>query len=378
MSKLPTVCFLTGTLNAFAGAERVTAVIANALAERGYRVLVLSLWDKASVFPLHADVVHDALFASRPSFKLQYFATVAGIRRFVRLHGIDVLIEVDTMLTLFTLPATLGLKVRRIAWEHCHFDEDLGRRARRVARWLAARTDEAVVVLTERDRQRWLEALQPRSTVTRIANPLPFPFPNAPSPRQVKTVLAMGRLVKAKGFDVLIRAWARIAAFAPDWRLVIRGEGEERQSLATLADDLGLSDCVRMPGICADVSAAYENASVFCLSSRYEGFGLVLIEAMAFGLPIVSTNCETGPREMLRCGDNALLVPVDDPEALAVALLEAIRGTCDMTALAAAGRHLASTFDAQYVVTAWESLLQAPAQLPLVGRDPRDESTASI
>ncbi|SDP57036.1 Glycosyltransferase involved in cell wall bisynthesis [Ralstonia sp. 25mfcol4.1] len=362
MSKLPTICFLTGTLNAFAGAERMTAVIASALAERRYRVFVLSLWDRDSVFPLHPDVVHDALFESRPSFKRKYLATVAGIRRFVRQHGVDVLIEVDTMLTLFTLPATVGLKVRRIAWEHCHFDEDLGRRARRMARWLAAGTNEAVVVLTERDRRRWLQTVRPRSTVTCIANPLPFPFPDMPSPRRNKTVLAMGRLVYAKGFDVLIRAWARIAPVVPDWSLVIHGDGEERQSLEALVDNLGLRNFVRMPGVCADASAAYTKASIFCLSSRYEGFGLVLIEAMAFGLPIVSTNCETGPRELLRSGDNALTVPVEDPEALGAALLEAIRGTSDMASLTAAGRRLASTFDAKLVVTAWEVLLDAKAR----------------
>ncbi|MBY4731317.1 glycosyltransferase family 4 protein [Cupriavidus pauculus] len=357
MSKLPTVCFLTGTLNAFAGAERVTAVIANALAERGYRVLVLSLWDKASVFPLHADVVHDALFASRPSFKLQYFATVAGIRRFVRLHGIDVLIEVDTMLTLFTLPATLGLKVRRIAWEHCHFDEDLGRRARRVARWLAARTDEAVVVLTERDRQRWLEALQPRSRVVAIPNPLPFPFPETAAPRKSKTVLAIGRLVAAKGFDVLLRAWAHVVAEAPGWQLIIHGEGKERSALVALSRQLGLHDSVTMPGICEDARHAYEHASVFCLSSRYEGFALVLVEAMAFGLPIVSTDCETGPRELLRSGENAIVVPVDDTHALARGLLQVIRAGELSSALGKQGRKDALEYVLATIIAKWDILI---------------------
>ncbi|MFX8207325.1 glycosyltransferase family 4 protein, partial [Acinetobacter baumannii] len=91
--------------------ERMTAVIANALAARGYRVLILSLWDQVCVFPLHPAVEHCALFAHRPSFKRQYASTVLGIRRFVREHGVEVLVEVDTMLTLFTLPATLGRKV---------------------------------------------------------------------------------------------------------------------------------------------------------------------------------------------------------------------------------------------------------------------------
>ncbi len=363
---LPTICFLTGTLNAFAGAERMTAVIANALAERGYRVFVLSLWDRASVFPLHESVQHHALFEQRPSFKRAYVSTVLGIRHFVREHGIDVLIEVDTMLTLFTLPATSGMRVRRIAWEHCHFDEDLGRRARRIARWLAGRYCRQVVVLTKRDRQRWMEALRPRGRIICIPNPLPFPLPATPAPRKNKTVLAMGRLVAAKGFDVLLHAWQQVAREAPDWNLVIRGEGDERHALTALVRQLGLEDSVSLPGICRDTRQAYEQASVFCLSSRYEGFALVLIEAMAFGLPVVSTNCETGPRELLRSGENALVVPVGDANALAQGLIQAMRGGKLPTAIGTHGRQVASAYALDMIIADWDTLL-AGESLPAGG-----------
>ena len=355
MSKLPTICFLTGTLNAFAGAERMTAVIANALAKRGYRVLILSLWDRTSVFPLHADIVHDALFETRPSFKRQYLATVAGIRRFVRQHSIDVLIEVDTMLTLFTLPATVGLKVRRIAWEHCHFDEDLGKPARKMARVLAARVSSVVVVLTERDRARWIEALRPRCNVVALPNPLPFPMPDAPARRDSQTVLAVGRLTRSKGFDVLIEAWEKVARTAPDWRLVIIGEGEERRPLESLRNRLGLQTSVSLPGVRGDITSAYANAAIFCLSSRYEGFGLVLIEAMAYGLPIISTACPQGPRELLGPGD-AIMVPVEDAEGLAEALLTLMDSPSTADSLAACGRQTARAYEIAHIMDRWITL----------------------
>lgn len=357
MSALPAVCFLTGTLNAFAGAERMTAVIANALAERGYRVFVLSLWDRASVFPLHEGVTHEALFAQRPSFKRAYASTVLGIRRFVRKHGIDVLVEVDTMLTLFTLPATLGMNVRRIAWEHCHFDEDLGRKARRVARWLAGRFDDGVVVLTERDRERWQEALRPQADVVTLPNPLPFPMPGMPAPRNTKTVLAVGRLTRSKGFDVLIEAWEKVARVAPDWRLEIIGEGEERGHLESLRARLRLEGCVSLPGVHADIASAYMRGAVYCLSSRYEGFGLVLIEAMAHGLPIVSTDCEVGPRALLEQGRSALLVPVDDPSGMADTLLTLIADDPLAARLAANARADAKAFDLDSIANRWIGLL---------------------
>jgi len=358
MSGLPTVCFLTGTLNAFAGAERMTAVIANALAERGYRVFVLSLWDRASVFPLHEGVEHHALFEERPSFKRMYFSTVLGIRRFVREHGIDVLIEVDTMLTLFTLPATLGVKVRRIAWEHCHFDEDLGRKARRVARWLAGRFDETVVVLTERDRERWQSALKPSARLVRIVNPLPFPFPGRLAERTSHEVLAVGRLTHAKGFDILLRAWQVVVTIHPSWTLKIVGDGEERGALEALAASLQIQDSVTFAGARHDLSGTYGNASIFCLSSRYEGYGLVLIEAMAHGLPIVSTDCETGPREILVDNVNALTVPVDDSTSMASAICELIERTDIASNLAQTGRTRAACLDISRIIPAWVSLMR--------------------
>jgi glycosyltransferase involved in cell wall biosynthesis len=358
----PRVCFLTGTLNALAGAERMTAVVANALAERGFAVSVLSLWDRSSCFSLHPSIQHAVLFDQRPSFKRAYAATVFGIRRHVKRLRIDVLIQVDTMLALFALPATLGLGVRHVAWEHCHFDEDLGRRARRLARRLDARYCEHIVALTERDRNRWIEAARPRGSVACIPNPLPFAMPDQPAPRTTKKVLAVGRLVQAKGFDVLLRAWAVVAQRAPDWKLMIVGEGEERPALEALRSQLALDDSVELPGIYLDVTKAYEQASIFCLSSRYEGFGLVLIEAMAYGLPIVSTDCETGPRELLGDGQAAVVVPVDAAAALAVALLRVITQPKIAGQLGAAGSKKANAYSLGRIAHQWEMLLRPSAQ----------------
>lgn len=357
MNLRPTICFLTGTLNAFAGAERMTAVIANALAERGYRVFVLSLWDQDSVFPLHASVSHDALFEQRPSFKSAYLSTVLGIRRFVRQHNIDVLIEVDTMLTLFTVPATLGQNVRRIAWEHCHFDEDLGRRARRMARWLAGRCDDAVVVLSERDRMNWIQSGFPGAKLRTIGNALAFPLPILATPATPPVLLAVGRLTHAKGFDTLLRAWRIAHDTLPTWQLRIVGEGEERHTLEGLCNSLGITASVALPGVTHDIEAEYRAASAFCLSSRYEGFGLVLIESMAYGLPVAATDCETGPKTILRDGANAIVVPVDDVEALASAIIRVCSNASCRATLSRAGRQTAAQYTPEQIGVQWAALL---------------------
>ncbi|MCG5260316.1 glycosyltransferase family 4 protein [Cupriavidus gilardii] len=355
----PTVCFLTGTLNAFAGAERMTAVIANELARRGYAVHIVSLWDAASCFELEPTVRHEALFAQRPSFKRRYVDTVLGIRRYVKRHRIDVLIEVDTMLTLFTLPACVGLPIRRIAWEHCNFDQDLGRRARRIARRLAARNCEHVVVLTDRDRRKWEAALRCRNIVV-IPNALPLAMPVEPAPVTSKIALAVGRLTHAKGFDVLLHAWALVHRQCPDWRLDIVGDGELRDELVNQRDALGLQHCVRLLPARKELEPLYRQASLFCLPSRYEGFGLVLLEAMAFGLPVVSTDCETGPRELLTGRDVAIVVRPDDAAAFGTAICSLIREPNRAMAIGQAGRAFAARYEAPAIGRQWETLLAGP------------------
>jgi len=358
MSQLPTICFLTGTMNAFAGAERMTAVIANALSQRGYRVHILSLADSHSCFALHPKLSHHAIFESRPSFKRHYLTAVGRIRRYVTEHDVDVLVEVDPMLTWFTLPALAGTSVNRVAWEHCHFGEDLGNPARRVARWLAAHTAAGIVVLTVADQALWQAAIRHRFDVRVIANPLPFDLPRELAPRHTQVVLAVGRLVPAKGFDVLLKAWRQVSHDAPGWRLEIVGDGPEREALELLATQLDITNTVSMPGARQDIEAAYLDASIFCMSSRYEGFGLVLLEAMSHGLPVVATACDTGPRSLIEDGVNALAVAVDTPDALAEGLLRVIGNPALQRALSQGGRSTAQAHSVDRIIGQWERLFE--------------------
>lgn len=355
-AQAPTICFLTGTLNVFAGAERMTATVANELARRGHRIHILSLCDPRSCFPLDPSIRHDALFDRRPSFRSHFLTTIARLRRYVRQHGISVLVEVDPLLTLFTLPACLGLDVRRIAWEHCNFDQDLGLPLRRLARRLSARTCERIVVLTELDREKWVRNLR-CTNIDVIPNTLAFPIPAEPAARTSRTAVAVGRLTDVKGFDVLLQAWVVIAKAFPDWRLRIVGSGELLDSLTQLRDRLSLQECVRLEPARSDIQSVYRDASLLCLSSRYEGFPLVLVEAMAYGLPIVATNCETGVKALLSHGENAQISPVNDPAALARGIAAVISSPELAARLAEAGRRQVHKFAPEEIATRWERLL---------------------
>lgn len=352
------VCFFTGTMEVFAGAERATATLANALARRGWRVHILCQYGETSVFPLESGVTLHAMYAQCPSFKRLYLQAVARLRTFVREHRIGTLIDVDTNLAWFSLPALAGLGIRHIAWEHTHIGQDLGRRSRRVARWLAARYAEAVVVLTERDRAAWQAALRPRAQLVAIPNPLAIDRPAEPTDLSQRRVLAVGRLEHVKGFDLLLAAWQGVTAQTTGWTLRIVGDGSERESLLRQREALGLQRCVEILPATHDIAAHYGQASVFAMSSRYEGFGLVLTEAMACGLAIVSFACETGPRALLSDDVTGLLVEPENVEALAQTLLRVMRSQPLRERLSQAARQASLAYDAGAIAAQWEKYLR--------------------
>ena len=146
----------------------------------------------------------------------------------------------------------------------------------------------------------------------------PWFAPGAPD-----VVVAVGRLARQKDFATLLRAFSRASA-AADARLMILGEGPERPALERLAAELGIAERVEMPGFVPQPYAFLGHARLYVMSSAWEGLPTALIEALAVGVPIVSTDCPSGPREILRDGAYGRLVPVGDPDAMAAAISEAL------------------------------------------------------
>jgi len=167
----------------------------------------------------------------------------------------------------------------------------------------------------------------PNPTVTpelsvRAAEPLDHPWF---APGQPPVLLGAGRLMIEKGFDTLIRAFALVRRDVPACRLMILGEGPDRKALETLAAELGLAESVAMPGFANNPYAYMARASVFVLSSTREGSPNALVEALATGTPLVSTDCPNGPQEVLEGGRHGRLVLVGDADALARAIVDTLR-----------------------------------------------------
>jgi glycosyltransferase involved in cell wall biosynthesis len=211
------------------------------------------------------------------------------------------------------------------------------------------------------DAESWLAL--PRGTVRVIPNPVLSPALGMLAAEEVSgdpvpathLVLATGRLVYEKDFGTLLEAFALVHAREPRARLVILGEGPQRSRLEEQRHQLGLDDSVQFPGFAANPYAWMSRASVFVLSSLYEGLPTVLIEALACGAHVVATDCPSGPREILADGRLGALVPVGDAPAMAQAIVGALARPRQRVSAAEL-----APYSEERVIEAWVRLLQEP------------------
>ena len=188
---------------------------------------------------------------------------------------------------------------------------------------LQLRRYDAVAVLSEEDyRLNWSKSRMAGKTHV-IPNPL-TEIHDISADMNARTVVTTGRLTYQKNHEALLRTWSIVARRHPDWKLVIYGTGELENSLRQQISDLGLDNSVSMPGNVSDVCAHMAGGSIFAFTSRFEGFGLVLLEAASIGMPAVSFACPCGPRDIITDGVDGYLVEPGDENALAERLCHLI------------------------------------------------------
>ena len=209
------------------------------------------------------------------------------------------------------------------------------------------------VVLTNEDRQAWPEL----SNVIAIPDPLSF-VPTQKSELTQKRVIAVGRYVYQKGFDLLLQAWARVEKLHPDWQLAIFGDGD-RTPYQQQAALLGLSpQRCQLNGPTSNIQQEYANSSLFVFSSRFEGFGMVLVEAMACGLPVISFACPCGPKDIVKHGEDGLLVENGNVEALAAALSQLMSNEALRRSMSVAAQGNVQRFGLQQIAERWRAVFE--------------------
>lgn len=330
------------------GAERVMSIMANYWAAQGWQITILTFDDGAQ--PPFYDLVGvgdslplgdsrswenrridlQPLGISPDSFKFSVSSVSYNLRRIQVLKQAiidsqpDLVISFVNTTNILTLLACRGLNVKTIVSEHVHPSFSQLNKATQLLQKLVYRQADLIAVQTH--------AALPFFPIDKYKT---FVIPNPvvlqksePIQSQLYTddrhLLAIGKLIPQKGFDLAIKAFAQIAQRYPEWTLTILGEGEMRSELEKLCMELDLEDRVFMPGIVKNVDAHLRKADIFILPSRFEGFPITLCEAMACGVPVIASNCLSGPREIIHDGIDGMLVLPDSVSALATGLHQLI------------------------------------------------------
>jgi GalNAc-alpha-(1->4)-GalNAc-alpha-(1->3)-diNAcBac-PP-undecaprenol alpha-1,4-N-acetyl-D-galactosaminyltransferase len=343
------------------GAERVMADMANYWVERGWQVTVAT-WSSRNTRDFYVLSSHISRVwlqnASRGDAKVGTFRSlvsqVFALRRLLRRVKPDVVLSFIDVSNVLTLLAALGLGVPVVISERTHplLNDTISRPWKLMRRLCYSRAHQ--VIAQTRDAAGWIER-RCRTTVQVIPNFLRT-LPEAVAPRE-SLIIAVGRLSREKGFDILIEAFARVRAQFPDWQLRIIGAGPEQRSLADQITRLSLQTRVELVGQVADVEAWMARAALLVHPSRREGFPNAVLEAMGMGVAVVCADCRSGPSELIEDGVNGRLVPVDDLESLTLAMSQLMADSKLRERLGKEATKVRQQFAQSVLMKRWEACL---------------------
>ena len=344
------------------GAERVMTVLAHEWASAGRAVTLINFAapGEPAFYPLDPAVDEVRLDLRRHSSNpaagiVANLRRIATLRRAIRRSRPDVVISFIDRTNVLTLASTLGSGVPVIVAEHTDPRHGSTGRAWSALRTLLYRRAAAVLVLTRGATEAFPASIRRRMVV--MPNPAGRELERrTPAALDRPRIVAIGRLSREKGYDSLLRAFARIAPERPDWQVSIWGEGPERGRLEALRAELGLDGRVDLPGITHAPLDELAAASILALPSRREGFPMVAVEALACGVPVVAFDCLSGPRELIRDRVDGRLIAADDVPAFAAALAELIDDPAERRRLGSNGPQIVGRFSIERVLGLWEEL----------------------
>lgn len=344
------------------GAERVMSDMADFLVEKGYSVSLVTLnpWvddfynlnEKINRIPFETFSTSGSLIG-----KIMFnMGRIFQLRALIKKNNPDVVLSFLDVTNVTTIIASSGLNVKVVVSERIDPEVNplLNKFWFNLRRFLYKRAD-AVVAQTI-NASFWLNKNCKIKTHV-IPNPVRKLVKR--DIERGKTIVSIGRLDKQKGHDFLIKSFSEIEKKYSDWTLEIYGEGIEKQALNNLISSFNLSSKVFLRGVTHDIEDVLSKAGIFVLSSRFEGFPNVLLEAMSLECPVISTNCKSGPSEIIKNGVNGYLVDVDDKKQMAQAMALLIESRSKREKLSASSGLIRDEYSQEEIMKKWEVLFHS-------------------
>lgn len=356
------ITFVTPSL-ACGGAERCVTLLTRGLLARGHQVSVITLYGlEHDFYELPTGAQRLALGIEGNSATVIHglannLRRLRVLRTAIKATQPEIVISHIHSTNIMTILAVGRAAVPVIAVEHNNpVMNPAGRIWETLRRRIYPRARKLVSVSRGVDEHfSWLP--QDRRAV--IHNPLEFRETTSAGGEPARPLItAMGRLTAQKGFDLLLKAFAKVAVLHPEWNLIIIGDGELRGELHDLTNELGLSSRVTFTGLLADPGPVLRGSQLFVMASRFEGFPYAALEALANGLPVIYTDCPSGPREIIRDGVDGLLVRNQDVAALAGAMDRLMSNDAECERLAARAPEVLERFGLDKIISQWEDLFE--------------------
>lgn len=354
------ICFSIANFSNCGGTERVCEVITRNLCMKEYEIHVLSQWGDKPYFKFD-NRVHTHKLMSRFEKKFaekhpKYM--IFRNRIFFKLHHFDLIVDVGLGMSNTTIPSIRNLNIKHLSWDHFshYYYENMS--------FLHSALDKVKqfsdghIVLTKRDRELYIEKQNENpKKVFQIYNPLTFQLP-AYKEHNSKKVIAIGRFSYEKGFDMLLKAWEQVESVIDDWDLQIWGyNGTDSGHVFDTFNNLKLKHA-SLHHATTEIQKVLNSASILVLPSRHEGLGLVLLEASAYSLAPIAFDCPNGPRELIKNGVNGILVPPEDVNALAKAIIDLIENDITRKEIAYNAYLNTYNFNIKKTIEQWNNLIQ--------------------
>ena len=353
------------------GAQRVVSILCNHWSQNGYTVTLISTFSdqKINYYQINNNVtlkylINNPYFPKHKSFNLVW--KLINLRRLIKSQKPDIVISFLTRVNVASALSTIGMKSPLIICERTFPPfPTLNNNFFWMYRILFKSVDR-IIIQTLKGKT-WLNQNFSNCNVQVIPNPVVYPLPsnnermvspNSVTSQSKKIILASGRMHKHKQFDVLIRAFSIVKDNFKDWDLIILGDGEEIDNLNKMLIDFNLNKRVYLPGSVGNMSEWYDRADIFILSSLLEGFPNVLLEAMAHGLPCISFDCDTGPRDMIQDGVNGILInPKEKELGLSNAIIKMINNEKFRNNIANNSIFLRDKYSVDNIMQKWDNVL---------------------